>query len=218
DLLPDVVQVVSLGQGRDNGQGLIPASGRGGTHHDRQVVHGCDATAGHGFRVPKRPIKIRNEKRTKWTYQTYVVETSRVLLGEDHAGGGGLAARTGSPAECGGVEVEYINPSEGLNWNGPGEAFPSVGSQGKAPSCSRPGRRSCPGGCSAGRVLLPGPGRDPQHVQHHCLQGFAQLLVGQVDQIGQALRDEECGAGRESLGAGRVIAEDQGEATLAQCC
>ena len=62
---------------------------------------------------------------------------------------------------------------------------------------------------------LPDP-NDPQQVQHHCLQGFAQLLVGQVDQVGQALRDEERGAGREPLGAGRVIAEDQGETTLTQ--
>src|SRR5215472_4443527 len=71
---------------------------------------------------------------------------------------------------------------------------------------------------SPGRGLLPGAGRDAQEVQQHRLQGFAQFLVGQVDQVGQALRDEERGAAREPLGAGRVIAEDQGEATLAQCC
>jgi len=34
------------------------------------------------------------------------------------------------------------------------------------------------------------------------VQGFAQLLVGQVGQIGQALRDEEQDAEGEPLGAG----------------
>src|SRR2546430_690202 len=75
------------------------------------------------------------------------------------------------------------------------------------------GRRQ-PG--SMGRGLLPRPGRYPEHMEHHRLQGFAQFLVGQVHQVGQAVGDEEHGAGRESLGAGRVIAVKQGEATLAQ--
>src|SRR2546421_150922 len=69
---------------------------------------------------------------------------------------------------------------------------------------------------SVGRGLLPGPGRYPEHMEHHRLQGFAQFLVGQVHQVGQAVGDEEHGAGREPLGAGRVIAVKQGEATLAQ--
>jgi hypothetical protein len=57
------------------------------------MMHGC-GDEDHASRVAKRPIKIRNEKRTKGTYRTCIVETSRVLLGEGHAdGGGGLAAR-----------------------------------------------------------------------------------------------------------------------------
>ena len=42
-LLPDVLQVIALAQRRDNRQGLTTASRRGGTDHNRQVVHGCDA-------------------------------------------------------------------------------------------------------------------------------------------------------------------------------
>ena len=80
-----------------------------------------------------------------------------------------------------------------------------------------PARRAAKLLVSPGHGLLPGAGRDAQQVQQHRLQGVAQLLVGQVGQVGQAFGDEERGAGREPLGAGRVIAEDQGEATLAQC-
>ena len=61
-----------------------------------------------------------------------------------------------------------------------------------------------------------GSGRDPQHAQHRRLQGFAQFLVSQVGQIGQALRDEEQDAEGEPLGAGGVIAEQQDVGTLGQ--
>ena len=61
DLLPDVVQVITLAQGRDDCQGLLPAAGGSGTDHDRQVVHGCDAITDHDSMVTKRAIKIRNE-------------------------------------------------------------------------------------------------------------------------------------------------------------
>jgi hypothetical protein len=66
NLLPDVIQVVALAQGRDNRHRLTPAS-RSGADHDRQVVHGCEGRnehgkprKDHGLRVPKRPIMIRN--------------------------------------------------------------------------------------------------------------------------------------------------------------
>ncbi len=36
---------------------------------------------------------------------------------------GGLAAWTSGPAECEGVEVEYVDPGEGLNWDSLGEPF-----------------------------------------------------------------------------------------------
>ena len=42
DMLPDVVQVITLAQGRDNRQRLTPASRSGGTAHDHQMVHGCE--------------------------------------------------------------------------------------------------------------------------------------------------------------------------------
>jgi hypothetical protein len=65
--------------------------------------------------------------------------------------------------------------------------------------------------CGRTMRLLPRPGRGPQNAQHGRSQSFAQFLVGQVDQIGQALRDEEHGVECEPLGAGRLIAEEQGE-------
>ena len=64
DLLPDVVQVVTLTQGRNNRHSLVPASRNRGADHDRQVVHGCE-DEDHNSRVTKRRIKISNEKRTK---------------------------------------------------------------------------------------------------------------------------------------------------------
>ena len=47
DLLPDAVQVISLAQRRDSRQELSSASGDSRTHHDREVVHGCDARISH---------------------------------------------------------------------------------------------------------------------------------------------------------------------------
>jgi hypothetical protein len=61
DLLPDVVQVVALAQGADDSQGLPPLGGDGGTVHDHQMVHGCDALEVHGLRMAKWVIKIENE-------------------------------------------------------------------------------------------------------------------------------------------------------------
>jgi hypothetical protein len=58
DLLPDVVQVITLAQGRDDCQGLPPQAGGGGTDHDHQMVHGCDVFEVHTSRVTKRPSKI----------------------------------------------------------------------------------------------------------------------------------------------------------------
>jgi hypothetical protein len=43
DLLPHIIQVITLAQRADNGQRLPPPSGADGTDHDHQVVHGCDA-------------------------------------------------------------------------------------------------------------------------------------------------------------------------------
>jgi len=49
-----------------------------------KMMHGCGAVIGsrndHSSRVTKRPIKIRNEKCTKRTYRTCIVEPSRVSL------------------------------------------------------------------------------------------------------------------------------------------
>ena len=59
-LLPDVVKVIALAQGRDNRHRLIPRQPDGRTSHDHQMVHGCGATKDHAFRVAKQPIKIRN--------------------------------------------------------------------------------------------------------------------------------------------------------------
>ena len=68
DLLPDVVQVIALGQGRDYGQGLPPRHRGDGIDHGRRVVHGCDAVKKHASMVTKRAIKraikIRNEARS----------------------------------------------------------------------------------------------------------------------------------------------------------
>ena len=45
-----------------------PRRGRGRTDHAHRMVHGCDALrSDHASRVTKRPIKIRNEKRTNRT-------------------------------------------------------------------------------------------------------------------------------------------------------
>ena len=41
---------------------------RGRTDHDHLMMHGCGAGIDHRLRVAKRPIKIRNEKRTKRIY------------------------------------------------------------------------------------------------------------------------------------------------------
>jgi hypothetical protein len=70
DLFPDVVKVIALAQGCDNGQGLSTASGHGGTVHAHRMVHGCGAQIDHESRVAKRAIKIRNQKRPKTTYGT----------------------------------------------------------------------------------------------------------------------------------------------------
>jgi hypothetical protein len=69
-LFPDVVKVIALAQGCDNGQGLSTASGHGGTVHAHRMVHGCGAQIDHESRVAKRAIKIRNQKRPKTTYGT----------------------------------------------------------------------------------------------------------------------------------------------------
>ena len=68
DLLPDVVKVVALAQRRDDRHRLIPPrpkwQGCPCSSHDAWVwSSGTD----HASRVAKRPIKIRNEKRTKRT-------------------------------------------------------------------------------------------------------------------------------------------------------
>jgi hypothetical protein len=40
---------------------MPPHAGGGGTVHDHQMVHGCDAVEVHGSIVAKQAIKIRNE-------------------------------------------------------------------------------------------------------------------------------------------------------------
>jgi hypothetical protein len=60
-LLPYVVEVVALAEGADNCQRLPPLGGGGGTDHDHQMVHGCDAVTGHESMVTNRTIKIRNQ-------------------------------------------------------------------------------------------------------------------------------------------------------------
>jgi hypothetical protein len=49
-VLPDVVKVVSLAQGRDNRQRLIPRQPDDGTDHDHLVMHGCDALDLHAIK------------------------------------------------------------------------------------------------------------------------------------------------------------------------
>ena len=44
-----------------------PWRGRSRTDHDHLMMHGCDAAGGHGSRVTKRAIKIRNNRRSKRT-------------------------------------------------------------------------------------------------------------------------------------------------------
>src|ERR1019366_6931484 len=80
-------------------------------------------------------------------------------------------------------------------WSSPSSGGPSRGFS------ARP--RSPPGAESPASARRAGPAlRDPQHAQDRGLQGFAQFLVGQVGQLGQALRDEEEGAEGEQLGGG----------------
>ena len=72
DLLPDVLQVVALAQGRDNCHYALRLHDAGVAElpiHIRWCM--CDtrndheeSENDHGTRVTKRPIKIRNEKRT----------------------------------------------------------------------------------------------------------------------------------------------------------
>jgi len=74
DLLPDVVKVVALGQRCDDRHRLTPPPAAAELTMIIKMMHRCEARNdhgkpknGHGSRVTKQPIKIRNEKRTNWT-------------------------------------------------------------------------------------------------------------------------------------------------------
>ena len=66
----------------------------------------------------------------------------------------------------------------------------------------------------AATPLDPGGGRNMRSMV--VCSASRQLLVGQVGQIGQALRDEEQDAEGEPLGAGGFFAEEHGEGPLGQ--
>ena len=74
DLPPDVVKVVALAQRRDDRHRLIPPPAAAAELP--MIIRWCmgvkprrswEAEVDHGSRVTKRPIKIRNEQRTKRT-------------------------------------------------------------------------------------------------------------------------------------------------------
>jgi hypothetical protein len=59
-LLPDVLQVIPLAEGRHDRHPSTSVRGRGGIAHAHRMVHGCEARNGHASRVREQPIKIRN--------------------------------------------------------------------------------------------------------------------------------------------------------------